>query len=427
MKEKQMILDYLDFLDKSVTNMHAVHELENILRENNFVKLNRSENWKLENNKSYYITVNSSSIFAFRTGRENEKFKIVGSHSDSPGFRIKPKSNLSKNSYIRLNTEVYGGPIFTTWLDRELSMAGRVFLKSDDPFKPIEKLVNIEKDLITIPNLAIHMNREINKGYEYNPQVDLLPILGQITSDLEKDDFLIKILCEKLNVEADNILDFDLYLYPRDKAKLVGYNEEFIASGRQDNLSMAYASVVALINTEENDSVNIASVFDNEEIGSSTMQGADSPVLENLLKRISLALGKSEEEYLISLDRSFIISADMAHAVHPNQPNKTDETNNCKINSGPVIKYAANKAYTSDGYSASVFKALCDKAEVPYQEFTNRSDSRGGSTIGPITSSQLGINSVDIGNALLAMHSIRELGGSKDQIMITKVFEEFYK
>ena len=422
----QYIDDYLSFLDSSVTSIQATSNIKEILMNAGFKELQIDKPWQLKDNSSYYTLVGSSSIFAFTTGQDSNKFRIIGSHSDSPTFKIKPNHIMPKNGYAIVNTEVYGGPILSTWLDRDLSIAGRVFTKGDTPYSPVVNTVDIKKPILYIPNMAIHLNREINKGYEYNPQVDMLPILGLIDDELNNLE-LLDILAKELNVDINNILDYDLYLYPMEKASLVGSKSDLIASARQDNLSMAYSSVTALTQSIQNSSINVVAIFDHEEIGSTTTEGANSPTLEHILERIYLSLGNTYDEYLHTLKRSFVISADMAHAVHPNHPDKTDATNNSYINKGPVIKYAANMAYTSDGYSGAVFKELCNSIGVKYQIFSNRSDMRGGSTIGPITASRLGIPSVDIGNPLLAMHSARELGGVSDQIDILKVFKEFFK
>lgn len=431
MDKTLLINDLMAFIDSSPTCYQATNTIIEKLAASGFTKLEKESDWKLEKNGKYFIANNDSAVIAFRIGNtsKNElKFHLIGSHSDSPTFRIKPSSEMPvRDSYIKLNTEVYGGPIFSTWFDRPLSIAGRVFLRGDNPYEPILKLINIDRDLLIIPNLAIHMNREINSGYSYNAQVDTLPLLAMINEELEKENILINLLSKELGVDKDEILDFDLYLYAREKAGLVGLNNEFISAGRLDNLAMAHASLAALIDSSESESTNVVIVTDNEEVGSMTRQGADSPMIADTLLRIVLSLTGEVQDYYKALSRSFMISSDMAHALHPNHSEKSDPTVYPVLNGGPTIKIAASKSYTSDAYSISVYKELCKNAGVPVQEFTNRSDSRGGSTIGPITSKHLDIASVDIGNPTLAMHSVRELAGVDDHYFVYKSFLEFYK
>lgn len=430
MDKNTIINNLMTFLDVSPTCYQAVQYSAEMLEYNGYVKLDKKDNWNLEANGKYYIVNNDSALIAFRIGStdtDSLKFHLIGSHSDSPTFRVKPSSEMPvKDSYIKLNTEVYGGPILSTWFDRPLSIAGRVFLRGSNPYEPILKLINIDRNLMIIPNLAIHMNREINSGYSYNAQVDTLPLLSMINENLEKENILINLLSEELGISKDDILDFDLYLYAREKAALVGLNKEFISSGRLDNLAMAHASLTALIDSGESESTNVVIITDNEEVGSMTRQGADSPMIADTLMRITLSLTGDIEDYFKALSRSFMISSDMAHALHPNHPEKSDPTVYPVINGGPVIKIAASKSYTSDAYSISVYKEICKNAGVPVQEFTNRSDSRGGSTIGPITSKHLDIASVDIGNPTLSMHSVRELAGVDDHYYVYKSFLEFY-
>ena len=333
---------------------------------------------------------------------------------------------LVNNSYLKLNTEVYGGPILSSWFDRPLSLAGKVSLEGDHPLDPDEFLIDFEKPLMIIPNLAIHMNREVNSGFEYNAQKHTLPLVAMVNEEFEKENFLLNLIADELEVEIDRILDFELYLYATEKGQLIGLNEEFISVGKLDNLGMVHAGINGLIDSQGTDATNVLIAFDNEEVGSTTKQGAASPMVKNILKRISLSLGKDEEEFLRALERSFIISADQAHAIHPNFTEKADPTNQPIINAGPVIKMAANQAYTTDSTSGAIYEYICRLAKVPVQRFTNRSDARGGSTIGPISSTQLNISSVDIGNALLGMHSVRELGGVKDQYYVYQSFIEFF-
>lgn len=429
--EKEFAKNLIDFIYESPTSFQAVETSKKFLKQNNFSELKLDEIWNIQLNKKYYITKNSSALVAFTVNSNNiekEGFRIIGSHSDSPTFRIKPNSEmLVENTYLKLNTECYGGPILNTWLDRPLGIAGRVVLKSDNILRPQERMVNINKPICIIPNIAIHLNRGVNDGYALNKQKDMLPLVGLINDSLEKDNFLLNELSNNLNVDKEDIIDFDLFLYEYERGNLIGPNEEFISTGRLDNLSMVHASLNALVNAKGDNGINVVAIFDNEEVGSSTKQGADSNMLLNILERICISLGKSREEFFTSLYSSFIISADLAHAVHPNLVEKHDPTNKPVMGNGPVIKINANQAYTSDAQSISVYKSICKEVKVQYQEFVNKSDERGGSTIGPISSTHIDIPSVDIGSPVLAMHSIRELGSVKDHYNIYKTFNKFYE
>lgn len=431
MKTKEFAKNLIDYIYDSPTAFHAVDTSKKILDNNGFRELELNKKWSLEVGGKYYITKNSSAIVAFVVNSDNvdkEGFRIIGSHSDSPTFRIKPHAEMEiENTYLKLNTECYGGPILSTWLDRPLGVAGRVVLKGESILRPIEKIVNLDKPMCIIPNVAIHLNRSMNEGYAYNKQKDMLPLVGLLNDSLEKDDFLLKELAKNLNIDIEEILDFDLFLYEFEKGSLIGPNEEFISTGRLDNLSMAHASLHGLIDAKGVAGVNVVAVFDNEEVGSSTKQGADSNMLLNILERICLSLGKDREEFFEALYSSFIISADLAHAIHPNMTEKHDPTNKPVMGRGPVIKINANQSYTSDAHSIAVYKNICKEAGVDYQEFVNRSDERGGSTIGPISSTHIDIPSVDIGSPILAMHSIRELGSVEDHYSIYKTFNKFYE
>lgn len=428
---KKFVENMLDFIYESPTQFNAVAVSAEILEKNGFEKLNPKENWKLEVGKKYYTTKNSSALVAFKVNSdeiEKDGFRIIGSHTDSPGFRIKPNAEMeSCGAYLKLNTEGYGGMILSTWLDRPLAMAGRVFLRGENPFKPVERIVNINKPVCIIPNLAIHMNRSINDGYKYNKQTDILPLVGLINEQLEKENYMIKLLASELDVEVEEIIDFDIFLYEYEKGCFTGANEEFISTGRLDNLSMYYSSVEALLDSDSKSGISIAVGFDNEEVGSSTKQGADSNMLLNILERICISLGKDRQQFFEAIENSFIISSDLAHAVHPNVNSMADPTNRPVMGKGPVIKVHAGQAYTSDGYSISVYKEICRECGVKYQEFVNKSDQRGGSTIGPISSTHIDIPSVDIGAPILSMHSIRELGCSEDFYNTYKTFVKFYE
>lgn len=428
--KKQFAENLIDYIYDSPTAFNAVETSKYLLIKNEFDELKMNEKWQLKVGGKYFITKNSSSLTAFVINSDNmqDGFRIIGSHSDSPTFRIKPNAEMTvENKYLKLNTEGYGGSILSTWFDRPLSIAGRVVLKSENVLYPREEIININRPVCIIPNIAIHMNRSINDGYKFNKQKDTLPLVGLINDTLEKDNFLLKEISKELNIDKKDILDFDLYLYEYEKGNIIGPNEEFISSSRLDNLSMAHASLYGLIDAKGKNGINMATIFDNEEVGSSTKQGADSNMLLNLLERICISLGKDREDFFSAIYSSFMISADLAHALHPNIVEKHDPTNKPIMGGGPVIKISANQAYTSDAFSAGVYKNICEKCGVKYQQFVNRSDEKGGSTIGPISSTHLDINSVDIGSPILSMHSIRELGSVEDHFNIYKTFVGFYQ
>jgi len=421
----------IDFVYDSPTAFHAVSTVKNILNNCGFKEVKEEEKWNLEKGGKYFVTKNDSAIAAFVVGKGNVEesgFKIIGSHTDSPTFRIKPAPEMiSEGSYVKLNTEVYGGPILNTWLDRPLSVAGRVTLKSHSVLHPETRLVNINRPILIIPNLAIHMNKNVNQGIELNKQKDTLPLMAHVNETFESGNYLLNAIAEELKVEVSQIIDFDLFLYEYEKGSIIGLNNEFISCGRLDDLSMVHASLEALTRVEAVEGTNVMVAFDNEEVGSSTKQGGDSQFLSNLLERIMISQGKSREDFFRALARSFMISADLAHAVHPNSGEKHDPIIRPLINKGPVIKISASQSYTTDSNSDAVYEEICKMAGVPVQKFVNRSDERGGSTIGPISSTHLDIRSVDMGSPILAMHSIRELAGVLDHTYVTKSFEEFYK
>lgn len=430
-KELEFAQDLIDYIYDSPTAFHAVAKAKEDLCKEGFIEVKEEEKWNLEKGGKYFVTKNDSALTAFVVGTgeiEEKGFKIIGAHTDSPSFRIKPAPEMVvDNTYIRLNTEVYGGPILNTWMDRPLGVAGRVTLRSENILYPETRLVNINKPIMIIPNIAIHMNRDVNTGIELNKQKDTLPLLSMVSEELEKNNYLMSAIAKELSVELTQIIDFDLFLYEYEKGSIIGLNNEFISSSRLDDLAMVHAGIRALAKAPAAKATNVMVCFDNEEVGSSTKQGADSNMLVDILERISISLGKNREDFLRAISKSFIISADNAHAVHPNSPEKHDPTNKPYMNKGPVIKINANQSYTTDSNSDAVYELVCEKAGVPVQKFVNRSDVRGGSTIGPISSTHLNIRSVDMGNPTLAMHSIRELGGVLDHTYVTKSFEEFYK
>ncbi|MCI5988711.1 MAG: M18 family aminopeptidase [Prevotella sp.] len=433
-----MIKRLLSFLDASPVNFLAVKNIADTLLANGFRRVDPSQPLgEVKSGDRFFVTKNDSSVFAFRIGNKpiaDAGFHMICAHCDSPTFRIKPNAEmLTEGGIVKLNTEVYGGPIMSTWFDRPLTLAGRVIVRGEDVMQPQTLLLHIKRPLLQISNLAIHFNRQVNDGVALSKQKDVLPLLGQITSQLEAGNLLMNVILEELNSNAagrelcaKDILDFDLYLADATPACTFGVHNEFISSGRLDDLSMCYAGLEALIASDTTDTTQVLALFDNEETGSQTKQGAGSPFLSFMLKRIALAQSNTEEAYYQAVERAFMISADNAHAWHPNYPEKYDPTNHPMLGGGPVIKFNAAQKYASDAVSAAVFAGLCEKAGVPCQRFVNHSDVAGGSTLGNILASSIPLRGVDMGNAILAMHSCRETGSVADHVFCVKVFKEFY-
>ena len=423
------INDLMSFMDSSVVNFYAVKTIRERLEANGFKCLDATEKWNLTPGGKYYVVKNNSAIFGFVVGNGGATagYKIISAHSDSPCFRIKPNPEMvSDGGIMKLNTEVYGGPILYTWFDRPLSIAGRVMLRTDDPLNPETRLVKFDRPLLTIPHLAIHFNRAVNEGNPLSRQKDMLPVIGCINSIAEKDGYVLRLVAGELGVAPSDIIDVDLSIYDTTKACLVGVNNEFITSGRLDDLSMAHAAMTALLESAEGAQTQVMAIFDNEETGSGTKQGAASPVLDHILRRINACLGGNEEDYLRAVARSFMVSADNAHAVHPNYVEKQDPTNHPVLGGGPVIKINANCKYMTDADSAAVFKTICERAGVPCQYFVNHSDVAGGSTLGNILTSQIDLRGVDMGAAMWGMHSARETASTIDHIYTIRAFTELF-
>ena len=430
MEVKSFAREVIEFIDESPSTYHVVKNCSDILDENGFERIMPREKWEIKKGGKYFLKKSSSTIIAFTVGEDfdvKNGFKIFGAHTDSPCFRIKPSPEIVIENVVRLNTEVYGGPILSTWFDRPLSIAGRVIVKGEDSFFPRTVKIKIDEPLLTIPNLAIHQNREVNNGVKIDKQNDVLPVISLINKNFEREGYLERIILEKTGIKKEDIIDFDLYLYATEKGCLLGANEEFMSSPKIDNLASVYTGLIGLLEAEENqDRINIFVAFDNEEIGSATKQGADSNYLLNTLERISLALGLSRGDFLQMLESSYILSADAAHAAHPAHLSKTDPTNRGKINEGISIKISAKQKYTSDGYSIAVIKQLIEGTEIQIQPFVNESNELGGSTIGPISSTHLDIDGVDLGVPMLAMHSVRELCGIFDVFYLKELAKEFF-
>lgn len=433
-----MIKRLLSFLDASPVNFLAAKNIADTLAANGFRRIDPAlPLGEVKSGDRFFVTKNDSSIYAFRIGNKpiaGAGFHMICAHCDSPTFRIKPHAEmLTEGGIVKLNTEVYGGPIMSTWFDRPLTLAGRVIVRGEDVMQPETLLLHIKRPLLQISNLAIHFNRQVNDGVALSKQKDVLPLLGQITSQLETGNLLMNVILEELNSTiadcqfcAKDILDFDLYLADATPACTFGVHNEFISSGRLDDLSMCYAGLEALIASDTTDTTQVLALFDNEETGSQTKQGAGSPFLAYILKRIAMSQSHTEEAYYQAVERAFMISADNAHAWHPNYPEKYDPTNHPMLGGGPVIKFNAAQKYASDAVSAAVFAGLCEKAGVPCQRFVNHSDVAGGSTLGNILASSIPLCGVDMGNAILAMHSCRETGSVVDHEYCVKVFTEFF-
>ncbi len=412
----------LEFIENSPTAFHVVKNLSDMLEKNGFIALSEKEKWSLEAGKNYYVTRNGSAIISFKIPKADfNGFYMIASHSDSPTFKLKENPEMESGAYVKLNVEKYGGMLIAPWFDRPLSIAGRVIVRTEKGMEA--RLVSIDKDLCMLPSLAIHMDRNANSGHEYNVQSEVLPVIGDITAKGK----LSELVAEAAGVKAEDILSSDLYLYNRVKYTNWGINDEYISSARLDDQMCAYASLEGFIESEPKNNVAMHCVFDNEEVGSGTRQGAASTFLKDTLERINDSLGRSREDYHTAIANSFMISADNAHAVHPNRADVADPVNRPEMNGGIVIKYNANQKYTTDAVSAAVMKSVCDAADVPYQTFVNNSNVAGGSTLGNISTSQVPVVTVDIGLAQLAMHSPYETAGAKDAEYLAKVSKQFYE
>lgn len=416
-----ILKDLMDFLDSSVTMFHAINECEKVLQRSGFIYLPENGKWNINKGK-YYTKRNSSSLIAFDIAEGDYRFQISAAHSDSPTFKLKDRPVIEANGYLKLNVEGYGGMINATWLDKPLTLAGRVMVNTD---KGIEtRLLHIDRDLLIIPNVPIHFNREINKGFAFNNQVDMLPILS--AGNLKEADF-DNMIAKELGIEAEAILAKDLYLVNRQKAAIIGFDNELISSGRLDDLECVYTSLRGFVEAENKNHINVFAVFDNEEVGSVTKQGAMSTFLASTLDRVNTALGKSKEEYYRAIAKSILISCDNANAVHPNHPELFDVKNRPVLNQGIAIKESANQKYTTDAFSRAILKKILEKKNIPYQTFANRSDIAGGSTLGNLSNTVVSMNAVDIGLPQLAMHSAYETAGAKDVVYAFETLKAFFE
>jgi len=408
--------ELLEFLDKSPTCFHAIDYVKKKLEKQGYQQLLEGKTWNLEEGGKYYVTRNLSSIIAFQIPKKDfTGFMIGASHSDSPTFKIKDNPEIVSDGYVKLNVERYGGALFHTWFDRPLSVAGRIVYREGN--KLISKLVNLDRDLLMIPSLAIHMNRKVNDESSLNAQTDMLPIIG---SEECKGELMKEVS------DGKEILGHDLFLYIRDKGSVWGAKQEYVSHGRLDDLQCGYGNMIGFLESTPKNSVPVFAVFDNEEVGSLTKQGANSTFLEDTLTRICFACGKDKEQEKTAVASSFMVSADNAHAVHPNHGEKADPVNRPQMNKGIVIKFNANQKYTTDAVAQGFFKDLCNSVNVPTQSFTNRSDMLGGSTLGNLSNSHVSLNTVDIGLAQLAMHSCYETAGTKDTEYLAKAMQKFF-
>lgn len=429
--ENKRIMELLEFIKCATTPYHAVEEGIKILEEADFKRINMRDEWDLKPGSSYYVSPYATSLFAFTIGKDwgpGQNLRIGAAHTDHPGFRIKPNAEMVSDGYLKLNTEVYGAPILNTWLDRPLSMAGRVALRSKDPFHPDMKLFDAKEPILTIPNLPIHVNREVNKGIELNRQKDTLPIFALIEEEIGSEKFFNEYLGKSLGVSSEDILDYDIYIYNSEPGVELGLNHDFISSPRLDNLTSVLALLKSIIAGNRKKGINLIALYDNEEIGSRSKQGADSSLLSMLIEKIFRGMNAKRGEQLFDTAAdSLLLSVDVAHGLHPNRTEKYDPINKTKLNQGVAIKIDSNQKYAFDTEAVAIVQQICEKANVKYQKSVNRSDITGGSTLGPIISSWLPMKTVDLGVPLLAMHSARETMGSMDQMYLEKLLTYFFK
>jgi len=422
--------DLLDFLYNAPTASHQVKAMKEILIKAGYSELEESEAWALEVGGKYFLTKQHAALIAFKIGSADlakNGLRMIGAHTDSPSFKLKSVPEMVvENTYLKFNVEMYGGAIAYSWFDRPLSLAGQVALKTDNPLKPEIKLININRPLLTIPSVAIHLNPTANSEFKVNNQKDMLPIIELVDKEFKKDGYLQKLLAEEIGVSPEDILSFELELYAFEKGITIGVNDEFMQAQGLDDKWMVYSALIALMENVDTKNTQFGIFVDNEEIGSLSARGANSTFISSFLKRVMNTLGYTEENMHAILENSIVLSADLAHAVHPNAADLHDPTNRPVLGGGPVVKVAASGSYSTDATGLAIFKGLCEKADIPYQALYNRSDKRGGTTIGPMTAALLSARVIDMGAPLLAMHSIKELASVKDHEYTTKLFETLY-
>ena len=412
---------FLTFAEQSPTAFHAAANLAGMLRGAGYTELKETDPWLVDAGGKYFVVRNDAAVIAFAVPETGfASFRIAAAHGDSPAFKLKEHFEDKAEAGVRVNVEKYGGMIMASWMDRPLSVAGRLAIREGETV--VSRLVNLDRDAVLIPNMPIHFNREVNDGYKYDPQVDLMPLYGEA----ESAGGLMKEIAAAAGTEPERILSHDLFLYSRQNASIWGAEDAFFSCGRIDDLECAFAAMTAMIRCTPRDAVNVCAVFDNEEVGSGSRQGADSGFLYDTLTRLGFALGASDGEIRAAMAGSFMVSADNAHAVHPNHPEKYDKQNRVYMNKGVVIKHNANLKYTTDAMAAARFTLICEKAGVPVQHFANRSDIPGGSTLGHISGTHVSVECVDIGLAQLAMHSVYETAGTKDLPMLITALEGLF-
>lgn len=418
---EERVQKLFSFIQETPTAFHAVKNIESELKSCGFEMLDEKEEWLLKPGKKYYVKRNQSALAAFVIPKKkHDGYHIIAGHTDSPAFKIKPNPEIkAEDAYLKLNVEKYGGMILSTWLDRPLSIAGRVFLEQSGKIE--ERLVNFDKDMLVIPNLAIHMNRDCNNGFSYKVQKDMLPVLSENTQTTLKG-----LLAEELSVKEEDVLSFELYLYVRQKGSFIGADKEWIIAPRLDDLQCVFASLEAIKEAVPKEKISMSLFFDNEEVGSGTKQGADSDFFRMVLERIESCLSGDGRAFGKQMANSMLLSADNAHGLHPNYPEKADLTNRPKLNHGIVLKHHGGQKYTTDGYSEAYFAKLCKEAGIGYQQYCNHSDIAGGSTLGNILTAQVSLRAADIGFAQLAMHSAVETAGRYDLEQGIRLFLHFF-
>lgn len=416
-------------ISRSVSPYHCIIEAANQLKQKGFKELPLGGEWELSKGNGYYIKAYDSTLIAFTVGSllpKRPKLRIAASHTDWPCLKLKPSPEISSDRYGKLNVEVYGGPILNTWLDRPLSMAGKVCVKGKNPMEPVTLFADYKRPVLTIPNLAIHMNRDVNKGVELNAQIDMLPLITLITDTLDKDSYFLKSLAREADVDMEDILDYEIYIYNAEEGVRLGLNQEFYSAPRLDNLTSVHACLEGLMNSFHSHNIHVIALYDNEEIGNSTKQGAGSALLDRILEKIYSSLGYSREIYLDALSEGFLLSLDVAHALHPNHTEKSDIKNQILLGDGIALKLSASQSYATDASSVSMIEGLCREEQIPYKKFSNRSDLRGGSTLGSVSSCLLAMRAADIGITLLAMHSCRELMAAEDQAALVSLVKAYF-
>lgn len=419
----------LNFINSSTSAYHAVLTAQNYLLRNHFVNLNLSDDWQLNAEQKYFVKVYDSTLVAFIPHQNlRDGIRLAVSHTDFPCLKLKPKAQVIQDGYGKLNTEVYGGMILNTWLDRPLSLAGKVVLKSEDIFNPKVEFIDFKRPLMTVPNLAVHMDRTVNTGKSLNKQKEMLPLaFMQADTAEDRQDCLLSLLAQQIHCEKEAVLSYDLTVYQAENPCYLGFNSEFISASRLDNMTSVKACVEGIVAGKRKTGLDVIVLFDNEEVGSRTKQGGASLLLLNVLERIYQACGYSRTAFLADLAKSFMLSVDVAHGLHPNYPEKNDITNKPILNHGVVIKTAASQSYAGDAEAVAIIKSMCDKYKIDYQMYVNRSDIAGGSTIGSMASALLTMRTLDIGVPILAMHSARETMGKTDQRSLEFLVRAFFE